>query len=64
VEEKKEPVKPKAESGAVVPVPAAAPDREMSEALEPFGDLIPFADPSWYQGVSFPLLPGAISAMT
>jgi hypothetical protein len=24
------------------------------EALEPFGDLIPFADPSWYQGVCPP----------
>ena len=57
-EEKKETAlaKPKAESGAVVPVPAAAPEREMLEALDPFGDLIPFADPSWYQGVS-PLLP-------
>jgi cytochrome b involved in lipid metabolism len=51
-EEKKELVKPKAESGAVVPVPAV----EEVETLEPFGDLIPFADPSWYQGVCFPLL--------
>ncbi|KAH8761501.1 putative acyl-CoA dehydrogenase [Hyaloscypha sp. PMI_1271] len=54
VEEKKELVKPKAESGAVVPVPAAAPEREMSEALDSFGDLIPFADPSWYQGYHSP----------
>lgn len=22
------------------------------EPLEPFGDMIPYADPSWYQGVS------------
>ncbi len=40
-------MKPQAESGAVVPVPAA----QEVETLEPFGDLIPFADPSWYQGV-------------
>jgi hypothetical protein len=26
----------------------------MLEAQEPFGDLIPFADPSWYQGVRPP----------
>jgi hypothetical protein len=43
----KEIAKPKAESGAVVPVPAV----EEIETLDPFGDLIPFADPSWYQGV-------------
>jgi cytochrome b involved in lipid metabolism len=48
--EKKEVVKPQAESGAVVPVPKE--DVEV-ETLEPFGDLIPFADPSWYQGVRF-----------
>lgn len=23
-------------------------------ALDPYGDLIPFADPAWYQGVSYP----------
>ena len=56
MEEKKEIAKPKAESGAVVPVPASTPvaEREMLEAQEPFGDLIPFADPSWYQGVRPP----------
>jgi len=43
-------VKPKAESGAIVPVPAA----EEVETLDPFGDLIPFADPSWYQGYHSP----------
>ncbi|KAI1397972.1 acyl-CoA dehydrogenase NM domain-like protein [Hypoxylon fuscum] len=32
---------------AIVPSSAQA---EEAEALEPFGDLIPFADPSWYQG--------------
>lgn len=40
------------------PKTVAAAQREASndeagEPLEPFGDLIPFADPSWYQGVSF-----------
>ncbi|CZT52161.1 acyl-CoA dehydrogenase [Rhynchosporium secalis] len=50
-EKKKEIVKPVAESGAVVPVPAE--DIEV-EALEPYGDLIPFADPSWYQGFYSP----------
>jgi hypothetical protein len=47
-QETKEIVKPQAESGTVAPVPAA----EEIETLDPFGDLIPFADPSWYQGVS------------
>jgi hypothetical protein len=51
----KEPVKPAAASGAVVP------EEEEVEAQDPFGDLVPFADPSWYQGVCFisfpPLIP-------
>lgn len=50
-EVKKEVVKPAAESGAVAPVPAAAED---VEPLDPFGDLIPFADPTWYQGYHSP----------
>jgi len=57
---KEEAVKPSAESGAVVPVPASgavAAVEEESEPLDPYGDLIPFADPSWYQGVRFPLRP-------
>ncbi|EPS30614.1 hypothetical protein PDE_05566 [Penicillium oxalicum 114-2] len=51
------------------PAPAAAPKKSApvaqttptdyqpaatAEPLEPFGDLIPFADPSWYQGYSSP----------
>jgi len=43
---KKEASKPKPSAA----IPAAA---EQSEALEPFGQQIPFADPSWYQSVSF-----------
>lgn len=47
------------------PAPAAAPAKPAekkaeaapSEALEPYGSLIPFADPNWYQGVSSALLP-------
>src|SRR3954469_7934254 len=50
--EKKEVVKPQAESGAVVPMPAEG--AEMEDPLDPFGDLVPFADPQWYQGVCFP----------
>ena len=45
----KQVVKPKAESVAVVPAPAQ--DAEDAEPLDPYGDLIPFADPTWYQGV-------------
>jgi hypothetical protein len=29
-------------------------DHTQDEALDPYGDLVPFADPSWYQGVSLP----------
>lgn len=33
--------------------PAAAPtEAEQSEALEPYGQQIPFGDPAWYQSVS------------
>ena len=45
---KKEIVKPEAVSGAIAPQPTA----DAAEAAEPFdsyGDLIPYADPSWYQ---------------
>ncbi|KAI1464917.1 acyl-CoA dehydrogenase NM domain-like protein [Daldinia caldariorum] len=35
---------------ATTPTPA----QEDTEALEPFGSLIPFADPSWYQGFHSP----------
>ncbi|RDL32637.1 Acyl-CoA dehydrogenase [Venustampulla echinocandica] len=47
--EKKEVVKPKAESGVRQVV-----DNSDAEALEPFGDLVPFGDPSWYQGYHSP----------
>ena len=44
------PVKPAPKPAAVAKTTAS--EAESSEPLEPFGDLIPFADPSWYQGVS------------
>ncbi|KAF2691850.1 acyl-CoA dehydrogenase NM domain-like protein [Lentithecium fluviatile CBS 122367] len=44
----KELVKPSAVPGVVAPQPTAAAAEE-AEALEQFGDLIPYADPSWYQ---------------
>ncbi|KAK7544478.1 acyl-CoA dehydrogenase/oxidase [Phyllosticta citribraziliensis] len=39
--------KPKAEPGTVSVTPRGAP--EQSEPLDQFGDLVPYADPSWYQ---------------
>jgi alkylation response protein AidB-like acyl-CoA dehydrogenase len=52
-EEKKELVKPSAEPGVIVPQPTAA-AKEEAEALDPYGDLIPYADPSWYQSYHSP----------
>jgi len=40
------------QAGPAAPVVAA--DHEPKESLEPFGDLVPFGDPAWYQGVSLP----------
>ncbi|KAH8687118.1 putative acyl-CoA dehydrogenase [Tricladium varicosporioides] len=55
---KQEAVRPQAESGAVVPGPskaaAAVVDHSEAETLDPYGELIPFADPSWYQGFHSP----------
>lgn len=39
---------PKAEAGTVSAEPAAGAQEEF-EALEQFGDIIPYADPNWYQ---------------
>lgn len=44
---------PKKEAPKPKPAAAAAPAEE-AEALEPYGEQIPFSDPSWYQGVSNP----------
>ena len=52
----KEIVKPSSEHGVVAPQPGPAAE-EVVEALDPYGDLVPYADPSWYQSVSLnPLL--------
>lgn len=41
-------------AGPAAPVPAKkeAVEKVQSEALEPFGEMIPYGDPAWYQGVS------------
>lgn len=51
--ENKAVVQPEANPGVVAPQPgpAAVEEKPESEALEQYGDLVPFADPSWYQTV-------------
>ena len=58
----KEIVEPSAEHDVVAPQPGPAAEEE-AEALDPYGDLIPYADPSWYQSVSLnpPFLPQHVS---
>ena len=46
----KETVIPSAEPGVVVPVPGEDAE-EHAEALDTYGAIIPYADPSWYQSV-------------
>lgn len=43
-------VKPQAESGVVAPVPGKDVE-EVKESMDPYGAMIPYADPSWYQSV-------------
>lgn len=50
-QKEKEIVLPSAESGTVAPMPSKDAD-EHAEALDAYGDIIPYADPSWYQSVS------------
>lgn len=50
---KKETPKSKPSSGTAAPA-------EESEALEPFGQQIPFADPGWYQSVSITRIPSRV----
>jgi len=49
-EKETEKVKPQAESGAVAPFPGKDVE-EAKESMDPFGAMIPYADPSWYQSV-------------
>ncbi|KAK5126789.1 hypothetical protein LTR85_009723 [Meristemomyces frigidus] len=51
--EKKETVVPSAEPGVVAPVPGPGAEEE-AEAMDPYGDLVPYADPSWYQSYHTP----------
>jgi len=46
--ETKDVVKPEAVSGAIAPMPTPAAAEE-SEPFDSFGDIVPYADPSWYQ---------------
>lgn len=46
---------PKAEApkkAAPKPAASSASATAPKEALDPYGDLIPYGDPNWYQGVS------------
>lgn len=45
-------VKPSPVYAAPEPAKKIAKSHDKSEPLSPFGDLIPYADPSWYQSVS------------
>ncbi|RKF59912.1 Acyl-CoA dehydrogenase apdG [Erysiphe neolycopersici] len=52
-------LEPTTESHEVVPipqenVPVEVQSEEIAESLEPFGNMIPFADPSWYHGFYSP----------
>lgn len=46
-------MKPSAELGTVAPMPGKDAE-EHAEALDAYGAIIPYADPSWYQSVSQP----------
>ncbi|KAL9607455.1 MAG: hypothetical protein Q9167_007631 [Letrouitia subvulpina] len=50
---KKDKVEPSAESGTVAPTPGNN-VQEAVESLDPYGALIPYADPSWYQSYHSP----------
>jgi hypothetical protein len=49
--ETKDLVKPEANSGVIAPQPTEAAAEE-AEPFDSFGDIIPYADPSWYQTAS------------
>ena len=53
--EVKEEVKPQAEPGVVAPVPGKDVE-EAKESMDPYGAMIPYADPSWYQTVCITLI--------
>ena len=48
------PPSPPAQKAVAKPAAKSAPaEEEVAEPLEPFGDLVPYADPSWYQSVCY-----------
>ncbi|MCJ1471784.1 hypothetical protein MMC13_000425 [Lambiella insularis] len=49
----KEAAKPQAESGTVAPMPGKD-VKEIKESMDSYGDLVPYADPSWYQSYHTP----------
>ena len=51
---KEDKVKAVAEPGTVSAKPEAPVQEEEAEAMEPYGDMIPYADPSWYQSYHTP----------
>ncbi|KAJ9656873.1 hypothetical protein H2201_008395 [Coniosporium apollinis] len=53
-EEKQAQVVPKAEPGTVSAAPNFQATKEEAEALDQYGDLVPYADPSWYQSYHSP----------
>ncbi|KAK3719436.1 hypothetical protein LTR37_004293 [Vermiconidia calcicola] len=53
-EKKEEKVEPKAESGTLSVQPTGSVEEEEAEAMDQFGDMIPYADPSWYQSYHTP----------
>ncbi|KAF2836947.1 acyl-CoA dehydrogenase NM domain-like protein [Patellaria atrata CBS 101060] len=52
-QEKEDKVQPVAESGTISAKSALSPPQE-SEAFDTFGDLVPYADPNWYQSYHSP----------
>ncbi|KAK5745347.1 hypothetical protein LTR17_001508 [Elasticomyces elasticus] len=52
-QQSKELVVPAAESGHVAPMPGPAAEEE-AEAMDTYGDMVPYADPSWYQSYHTP----------
>ncbi|KAK3701686.1 hypothetical protein LTR37_015339 [Vermiconidia calcicola] len=53
-EKKEEKVEPRAESGTLSVQPTGNVEEEEAEAMDQFGDMIPYADPSWYQSYHTP----------
>jgi hypothetical protein len=58
------PIETAAKAPAKAP-PAGVSETVIAKSLDPFGDLIPFADPAWYHGVcGFDILLGTAQRWT